>query len=108
MYDIQQSEEAVDINSRPFNSTCIVDGENRLLSPMTVENCTVKPINANTPTIWTFGDSHAGHLSGMLDMIYKKYGIGYHLVETPGKPFPQSSRIIFEDSKVIFDQAEIS
>ena len=40
------------------------------------------------PTIWTMGDSHSGHLQGMLYELHDTLGVGVHLVETPGWSFP--------------------
>lgn len=105
LYDIRLSEHFAVVKGKPFNPTCVVDGQTRLLSSTTFDECTVQPLGANLPTVWVFGDSHAGHLSGMLDAMNKQYGIGYHLVETPGIPFPQASDNIFKDREIIFGDA---
>ena len=105
LYDIRQSEPFAVVKGKPFDPTCVVDGQKRLLLPKTFDDCTIQPANKNLPSVWVFGDSHAGHLSGMLDAMHKRQGIGYHLVETPGIPFPQTSQDIFEYRQVIFREA---
>ena len=105
LYDIKPSEPFAVVKGKPFDPTCVVNGQKRLLSPTTFDDCTVQPLGANLPTVWVFGDSHAGHLSGMVDAMNKKYGIGYHLVETPGIPFPQTSDDVFKDREIIFEDA---
>ncbi len=67
--------------------TCALDGGSRIFKPDTVANCTVAP-KPGMPTIWTMGDSHSGHLQGMLYELHKKLGVGVHLIETPGWSFP--------------------
>jgi peptidoglycan/LPS O-acetylase OafA/YrhL len=67
--------------------TCALDGGSRIFKPDTVSNCTVPP-KTNMPTIWTMGDSHSGHLQGMLYELHERLGVGVHLVETPGWSFP--------------------
>lgn len=107
LYDVRQSESFVDVNGNPFDPTCVVDGQKRLLSSKTFEKCTVIPLVAGAPTLWVFGDSHAGHLNGMLDSMHKRYGIGFHLIETPGKPFPLPFKnAFFEEQQVIFNEAK--
>jgi len=105
LYDILLGEPFAVVKGNPFDPTCVVDGQKRLLLPATFDECTVQPLGANHPTVWVFGDSHAGHLSGMLDAMNKKYGIGYHLVETPGVPFPQTSDDVFKEREIIFKDA---
>lgn len=74
-------------NGQSHILTCALDGGSRQLQPDTVENCTVAP-EAGMPTIWTMGDSHSGHLQGMLYELNDRLGVGVHLVETPGWSFP--------------------
>lgn len=105
LYDVMPGAPVASVNGKPFNPTCIVDGQQRLLLSTTFDDCTVQPLDANLPTIWVFGDSHAGHLSGMLDAMNKQYGIGYHLVETPGIPFPQTSEDVFKEREIIYADA---
>ena len=52
--------------------------------------------------IWTLGDSHAGHLQGLLYSVYDKVGIGVHLIETPDVPFPMVSSNDFKPRDIIF------
>ena len=65
------------------------------MKPDTVENCTVAPKpGSEMPTIWAMGDSHAGHLQGMLYELHEKIGVGVHLVETPGWSFPLPGQVV--------------
>jgi peptidoglycan/LPS O-acetylase OafA/YrhL len=73
----------------PYDPTCVVDDESRPLTDRTFSDCTVSPqAGKSGHTIWTMGDSHAGHLQGMLYKLRDLTGIGVHLVETPGHSFP--------------------
>jgi len=74
----------------PFNPTCVVDGQLRLLQPDTFENCTFMPVagKEESRTVWLMGDSHAGHLQGALLQLRTDHGYGLHLIETPGNTFP--------------------
>jgi peptidoglycan/LPS O-acetylase OafA/YrhL len=67
--------------------TCALDGGSRKLMPDTVANCTVPP-KPGMPTIWAMGDSHSGHLQGMLYEVHDRLGVGVHLIETPGWSYP--------------------
>lgn len=88
----------------PYDPTCVVDGQNRLLKPDTMDLCTVPPSAGAIPTIWALGDSHAGHLQGLLYALHDKTGMGVHLIETPGIIFPMLEGNIFEPRKIIFDR----
>jgi len=80
--------------------TCALDGGSRKLTPDTIANCTVaaKP---GMPTIWAMGDSHSGHMQGMLYELHKRIGVGVHLIETPGWSFP------FEPGKEFAPRKEV-
>ena len=93
-------------SSLPYNPTCVVDGVTRLLTPTTVDNCTVAPTKDGAPTFWAMGDSHAGHLQGMLYALHDRLGVGVHLIETPGKPFPFGTSSPFQPRLDIFKTAE--
>lgn len=67
--------------------TCALDGGSRVFTPDTIDNCTVPPTEG-MPTIWAMGDSHSGHLQGMLYELHNRLGVGVHLVETPGWSYP--------------------
>jgi peptidoglycan/LPS O-acetylase OafA/YrhL len=73
---------------RPFNPTCVVNGLTDSLDPRTFDDCTVRPAKGSGQTIWTLGDSHAGHLQGLLYSLHDRTGVGVHLIETPGIAFP--------------------
>jgi len=90
-------------SDRPHVLTCVLDGGSRTFEPDTVRNCTVPPIpGSGLPTIWAMGDSHAGHLQGMLYELHEKLGLGVHLVETPGWSFPFEPGKEFAPRKEVF------
>ena len=83
--------------------TCALDGGSRIFKPDTVANCTV-PARAGMPTIWTMGDSHSGHLQGMLYELHERLGVGVHLVETPGWSYPFEPGVEFAPRKDVFNE----
>jgi len=83
--------------------TCALDGGSRVFTADTVSNCTVPP-KTDMPTIWTMGDSHSGHLQGMLYELHERLGVGVHLVETPGWSFPFEPGVEFEPRKQVFNE----
>ncbi len=87
----------------PYNPTCVVDGQKRHLTSETFDNCTVSPKREGGQTIWALGDSHAGHLQGLLYSVHDKTGLGIHLIETPGITFPLNISE-FEPRKIIFNE----
>lgn len=58
------------------------------LAESTFDLCTAPPPTAGAPMIWALGDSHAGHLQGLLYAVYEQAGMGVHLIETVATPFP--------------------
>ena len=90
----------------PYDPTCVVDAGKRVLKSETFDLCTVLPVPPNKPMIWTLGDSHAGHLQGLLYAVHDKIGLGIHLIETPGVPFPLIRGSRFEPRNVIFEKIE--
>lgn len=90
----------------PFNPTCVVDAVKRPLRDRTFEDCTVPPqAGRSARTIWAMGDSHAGHLQGLLYRLRDLTGIGVHLVETPGQAVPSSTGVDFLPRKKLFESA---
>jgi len=82
--------------------TCVLDGGSRTFKPDTVSNCTVPPKpGSGMPTIWAMGDSHTGHMQGLLYELHEKLGVGVHLIETPGWSFP------FEPGKQFAPRMEV-
>ncbi len=80
------------VSGLPYNPNCVVDNQSRPLTPEKFGLCTVVPKSGSgMPTIWLEGDSHAGHLQGLLYELHKDLGMGIHLIETPGAPFPASN-----------------
>jgi hypothetical protein len=49
------------------------------------------------------GDSHSGHLQGMLFELHERLGVGVHLVETPGWSFPFEPGQKFAPREDVFD-----
>jgi peptidoglycan/LPS O-acetylase OafA/YrhL len=83
--------------------TCVLDGGSRTFKPDTVSNCTVPPKpGSEMPTIWAMGDSHSGHLQGMLYELHERLGVGMHLVETPGWSYPFPAGKEFAPRKQVF------
>lgn len=73
----------------PYNPNCVVDGKKRLLNTEKFYLCTFAPKSERAmPTIWMEGDSHAGHLQGLLYQLHEDLGVGFHLIETPAVIFP--------------------
>ncbi|AMR66885.1 hypothetical protein A0T30_11120 [Aquipseudomonas alcaligenes] len=87
----------------PFNPTCVVDGV-RPTSLDVFELCTRSPILATKQSIWVLGDSHAGHLQGLLYALHEKSGFGIHLIETPGVAYPFVRGRDFVPRQLLFDR----
>lgn len=84
--------------------TCALDGGSRVFTPETIEQCTVPPkAGSQQPTIWAMGDSHSGHLQGMLYQLHEQLGVGVHLVETPGWTFPLPAGRQFRPREQVYD-----
>ncbi len=81
---------------------CVVDGQSRVAKPTTFDRCTLPPYGAATNTVWAMGDSHAGALDGMMVALYRRTGLGIHLIETPGMPFPAPPGLDFPDRDAFF------
>jgi peptidoglycan/LPS O-acetylase OafA/YrhL len=79
---------AFPVSGADHQKECAVDGLSRRLKATTMERCTAPPGLPGMPIIWAMGDSHAGHLLGMLATLRSRWGYGIHLVETPGNAFP--------------------
>jgi peptidoglycan/LPS O-acetylase OafA/YrhL len=89
----------VDGRSLPYDPTCVVDAD-RPLTADKLDKCTIKPKDGRSATIWTLGDSHAGHLQGLLYAVHEQTGVGIFLIETPGRVFP--SEVQFAPAEVIY------
>jgi hypothetical protein len=88
----------------PFNPTCVVDRAARGLKSNTFDLCTVAPTTPKGQTIFALGDSHAGMLQGLLYGLHDKLGMGIHLVETPGVPFPMDRDALFLPRQILYDK----
>jgi peptidoglycan/LPS O-acetylase OafA/YrhL len=85
--------------------TCVLDGGSRTFKPDTVSNCTAAPKpGSGMPTVWAMGDSHSGHMQGMLYELRNRLGVGVHLVETPGWSFPFEPGKEFAPRKEVFSR----
>ncbi|MFP8780060.1 acyltransferase family protein [Hydrogenophaga sp. RWCD_12] len=76
------------VKDQAFNPRCVVDGRERRFLADTVELCTFPPRPPAGRTLWAMGDSHAGHLQGLLYRLHDTTGVGVHLIETPNQPYP--------------------
>ena len=85
--------------------TCALDGGSRVFTADIIDNCTVPPKpGSGMPTIWTMGDSHSGHLQGMLYELHDRLGVGVHLIETPGWSFPLPAGKQFAPRNEVFSR----
>ncbi|MEJ8566391.1 acyltransferase family protein [Elongatibacter sediminis] len=92
-------------SGKSHKRTCALDGGSRKLTPDTVTDCTLPPRpGSSMPTIWTMGDSHSGHLQGMLYELHDRLGVGVHLVETPGWPYPFEPGTQFVPRKELYSR----
>lgn len=89
----------------PFNPTCVVDSIKRPLTSTKFGDCTEQSRVAGQPILWVMGDSHAGHLQGLLYDLYNKVGTGVHLIETPGNPFPVTRKDGYKPRETLFQNA---
>lgn len=87
-----------------FETTCVVDGSSHTLRENTFDLCTVPPVRREGQTIWTLGDSHAGHLQGLLLSLHQRTGVGVHLIEAPGVPFPMLPGQLFDPRQRIYER----
>jgi peptidoglycan/LPS O-acetylase OafA/YrhL len=90
------------INSGLPYDTCVVD-DLRPPTKRTFDECTTPP-KPGRPMIWAMGDSHIGHLQGMLQQLYYQFGIGVHYIETPAREFPAGVGDEYPGRMIIFDQ----
>jgi peptidoglycan/LPS O-acetylase OafA/YrhL len=71
-----------------YADNCVIAN---LTIPITLEQaqkCSKDYDLNESPRIYAFGDSHVGHLQGLLNNIHEKLGISYTLIESPGNIFP--------------------
>lgn len=94
----------LEISNLPYDPTCVVDGKKRLLTTRTFQQCTTPPKFAGGQTIWALGDSHIGHLQGLFRKVHDQTGLGVHLIETPGIPFPMTKQSWFKERQMIYEQ----
>mgnify|MGYP005630231161 CR=1 FL=1 len=89
-----------------YNPNCVVDHLNRPFTPEKFGLCTVAPkTGSERPTLWLEGDSHAGHLQGLIYELHSELGMGVHLIETPAVPFPPSDpERVFPGRQIIHDK----
>lgn len=90
----------------PFNPTCVVDGQARPLKNQTFEQCTIPPNLKDGQMIWTMGDSHIGHLQGLFRSVHDQTGMGVHLIETPGIPFPMTEQKWLKERAMLHEEVK--
>ncbi|MCA0402562.1 MAG: acyltransferase [Proteobacteria bacterium] len=83
-----------------YKEYCVLRA-NEKLKDHAFDLCTIKPTTAKQ-TIWALGDSHAGHLQGLLYALNEKLGLGIHLTEAPGQLFPAET--LFDSQKIMWKQ----
>jgi peptidoglycan/LPS O-acetylase OafA/YrhL len=90
----------------PYNPNCVADNSDRPFTTKKFGLCTIAPKRGSEmPTLWLEGDSHAGHLQGLMHELHRELGMGIHLIETPGIAFPFSSPDrIFSARQTIHDK----
>jgi hypothetical protein len=81
---------------------CAIDGTIRPARPTTFDRCTLPPRPGIENTVWAMGDSHAGHLRGLLVALHEQTGLGIHLIGTPGVPFPVPPGARFAERDAFF------
>lgn len=76
-------------SAKPHFPNCVVADPDMPWRPETFEDCTFRPKpDSHAPMVWVMGDSHSGHYQGLMAQLREDYGLGFHLVETPGHAFP--------------------
>ena len=81
---------AFDLASLSVSGTAMTVDRCGYLDDKTVETCQLKPRGIN-PSLYLFGDSHAGHLYPMMGEIVARTGVGLATFNTAGnahQPFP--------------------
>lgn len=89
------------VKGQPYNPRCVVDGHARRLQADTVELCTFPPRAPAGRTLWAMGDSHAGHLQGLLYRLHDTTGVGVHLIETPNRPYPYKGAVFEPRERIL-------
>ncbi len=73
-----------------FYPNCLVMGEDKPYNQEKWGHCTFPPAEPGGQMVWALGDSHMGHHQALLYGLRDQLGLGIHLIETPGVPFPQA------------------
>ncbi|MGM9427394.1 acyltransferase family protein [Hydrogenophaga sp. MI9] len=89
------------VKDQNYNPGCVVNDHNLPLGSGTFDLCTVPPRAPAHQTLWTMGDSHAGHLQGMLYQLHEDTGLGVHLIETPGQPYPYIAAVFEPRERIL-------
>jgi len=71
-----------------YGDNCVLANLNTPITPSQAEKCSRDSSLSNSPRIYAFGDSHIGHLQGLLIKIYEELDISFTLIESPGNFFP--------------------
>ncbi len=91
------------VKGHRYDPGCVVDGDKRAYGDATFDLCTEAPKEPELPTIWTMGDSHAGHLQGLIHQLHHTVGVGTHLIETPGRPYPFGGEVFEPRQRIVAD-----
>lgn len=89
------------VKGHHYDPGCVVDGGIRVYGDETFDLCTDEPKGPGLPMIWAMGDSHAGHLQGLLHQLHHTAGIGTHLIETPGRPYPFGGQVFEPRQRIV-------
>ena len=89
------------VKGKPYDPHCVADGEKRKLEDGNFDLCTFAPRVPGGQTIWAMGDSHAGHLQGLLYRLHETRGIGVHLIETPDRPYPYRGPVFEPRERIV-------
>jgi peptidoglycan/LPS O-acetylase OafA/YrhL len=96
-------------NGGSFMATCNLDYKSPDYNETMYDDCTTFPALPTKPMLWAMGDSHVGHLQGMLHELHRKVGVGIHLTTTNGLQFPMRDREQFrtavEARNMLFERA---
>jgi hypothetical protein len=71
-----------------YGDNCVIANLTIPITSSQAEKCSRNSDLNNAPRIYAFGDSHVGHLQGLLIKVYEKLDISYTLIESPGHFFP--------------------
>lgn len=89
------------VKGKSYDPHCVADGQKRKLEDGNFDLCTFAPRTPEGQTLWAMGDSHAGHLQGLLYRLHETKGIGVHLIETPDRPYPYRGPVFEPRERIV-------